>query len=154
MASFAAALNPAALVRSRFRAWLQARFWIATMAVPGVLILLGWLAGFFQLRQVLVHGDVSVGRVTAIANVRFVLPEMLRVTYEFRDHRAVTRMNSHWVRVHGHLGERLVKQMHTGWLEPMPVLHDRRLPQWNRMLLPRDFLPHASQHALPANGIT
>ncbi|HEX6812502.1 MAG TPA: hypothetical protein VF384_12830 [Planctomycetota bacterium] len=136
------------------RAWLQARFWIGTMVVPGVVILLGWLAGFFQLRQVLVHGDVSVGRVTAIANVRFVLPEMLRVTYEFRDHRAVTRVNSHWVRVHGPLGSRLVRQMHTGWLEPMPVLHDRRLPQWNRMLLPGDFLPQASHHALPANGIT
>ena len=38
-------------------------------------------------------------------------------------------------------GMRLHKQQHTGWFEPMPVLHDRRLPQWNRMLLPLDFLP-------------
>ena len=136
------------------REWLWARFWIAVMAVPGALLLLGWLAGFFKLRQMLVNGDVSVGRVTSIANVRFVLPEMLRVTYEFRDHHAVVRVNSHWVRLHGHLGARLVRQMHTGWFEPMPVLHDRRMPQWNRMLLPRDFLPQTSHHALPANGIT
>ncbi|HZN40720.1 MAG TPA: hypothetical protein VFD82_18085 [Planctomycetota bacterium] len=134
--------------------WLHAPFWIGTMALPGAFLLLAWLAGFFQLRRVLVHGDVSVGRVTAIANVRFVLPEMLRVTYEFRDHHAVARVNSHWVRAHSPLGERLERQMHTGWLEPMPVLHDRRMPQWNRMLLPRDFLPQTSHHALPANGIT
>jgi hypothetical protein len=141
-------------ILSKDREWLWARFWIATMALPGALLLLGWLAGLYQLRQVLVHGDVSVGRVTAVANVRFVLPEMLRVTYEFRDHHAVTRVNSHWVRLHGQLGDRLVRQMHTGWFEPMPVLHHRRTPQWNRMLLPRDFLPQASHHALPANGIT
>ena len=141
-------------IRAQDREWLHARFWIWTMTVPGVLLLLGWLAGLLQLRQVLVHGDVSVGRVTTIANVRFVLPEMLRVTYEFRDHHALVRVNSHWVRMHSPLGERLVKQMHTGWLEPMPVLHDRRMPRWNRMLLPRDFLPHTSHHALPANGIT
>ena len=141
-------------ILGQHREWLWARFWIATMAMPGVLLLLGWLAGLFQLRRVLVHGDVSVGRVTRVVNVRFVLPEMLRVTYEFRDHHAVVRVNSHWVRLHGHLGVRLVRQMHTGWLEPMPVLHDRRLPHWNRMLLPRDFLPQTSHHALPANGIT
>jgi len=139
---------------AQHRDWLWARFWIGTMAMPGVLLLLGWLAGLLQLRRVLVHGDVSVGRVTKVANVRFVLPEMLRVTYEFRDHHAVVRTNSHWVRLHGQLGTRLVRQMHTGWLEPMPVLHDRRTPQWNRMLLPRDFLPQTSHHALPANGIT
>lgn len=141
-------------ILAQHRDWLWARFWIGTMAMPGVLLLLGWLAGLLQLRRVLVHGDVSVGRVTKVASVHFVLPEMLRVTYEFRDHHAVVRTNSHWVRLHGQLGTRLVRQMHTGWLEPMPVLHDRRTPQWNRMLLPRDFLPQTSHHALPANGIT
>ena len=139
-------------ILAQHREWLWARFWIVTIAVPGVLLLLGSLAGLFQLRQVLVHGDVSVGRVTRVANVRFVLPEMLRVTYEFRDHHAVVRSNSHWVRLHGQLGTRLVRQMHTGWLEPMPVLHDRHRPQWNRMLLPQDFLPQSSHHVLPANG--
>ena len=134
------------------RIWLHARFWIGAMVVPGALVLLGWLAGLFQLRQVLVHGDVSVGRVLAIRPVRFVLPEMLRVAYEFRDHRATARKNSHWVRVHGELGARLVQQMQTGLLQSMPVLHDRRLPHWNRMLLPQDFLPMTTKDAQPANG--
>ena len=61
------------------------------MAVPGGLLLLGWLAGVFQLRHVLVHGDVTVGVVHRIVRVPLVLPEMLRVDYTFRDHRAVTR---------------------------------------------------------------
>jgi hypothetical protein len=35
----------------------------------------------------------------------------------------------------------LLAQLASGQLEAMPVLHDRRLPQWNRMVLPQDFLP-------------
>lgn len=136
------------------RAWLHPRFWLVGMATPGALALLGWLTALFQLRHVLVHGDVSVGRVTAISPVRLLIPEMLRVTYEFRDHHAMLRRHSHWVRLHGELGTRLVKQMHTGWLEPMPVLHDRRLPQWNRMLLPQDFLSGVTKDAITANGAT
>lgn len=124
------------------RAWLRARFWIVAMTVPGGLVLLGWLASLFQLRHVLVHGDVAVGRVTGIRPVAMVLPEMLRVDYVFRDHRAKDRKNHHWVRVHGALGARLLAQVRREQYEDMPVLHDRRLPQWNRMLLPQDFLPH------------
>jgi hypothetical protein len=123
------------------RAWLQPSTWFAGVVVPGALLLLGWLAGVFQLRQVLVHGDVSVGTMQSLRLVRGVVPEMLRVVYEFRDHHAVLRRGRHWVRAHGPLGQRLARQMDTGWLEPMPVLHDRRLPQWNRMLLPGAFLP-------------
>ncbi len=129
------------------RAWLRAQFWILAMTVPGTLVLLGWLASVFQLRHVLVHGDVAVGRVTGIRPVAIVLPEMLRVDYVFRDHRAKDRRNHHWVRVHGALGARLLAQLRREQYEDMPVLHDRRLPQWNRMLLPQDFLPHRSTTA-------
>jgi hypothetical protein len=121
--------------------WLRARFWITVMAVPGGLLLLSWLAGVFQLRHVLVHGDVSIGLVHRVVRVPWVLPEMVRVDYTFRDHRAVTRHNHHWVRAHGALGARLLQQANANAFEEMPVLHDRRLPQWNRMLLPQDFLP-------------
>jgi hypothetical protein len=122
------------------RAWLQPETWLGVLVVPGILLLLGWLAGVFQLWQVLSNGDVSVGTVTYARPVRFVLPEMLSVRFEFRDHRARVRSSRHWVRLRSELGMRLLRQQHTGWFEPMPVLHDRRLPQWNRMLLPLDFL--------------
>jgi hypothetical protein len=131
--------------------WLRARFWIIVMAVPGGLLLLTWLAGVFQLRQVLVHGDVSVGMVHRVVRVPWVLPEMLRVDYTFRDHRAVTRHNHHWVRTHGELGARLLQQAEARAFEEMPVLHDRRLPQWNRMLLPQDFLPRPAALVLDAD---
>ena len=122
------------------RRWLYAQFWIGVMVVPGGLILLAWLAAMFQLRQVLVHGDVSVGRVLKVRPVRYVLPEMLMVTYEFRDHRAQMRKNRHWVRARGALGVRLANWRATDKSEALPVLHDRRFPQWNRLLLPQDFL--------------
>jgi hypothetical protein len=121
--------------------WLRARFWMTVMAAPGALLLLGWAASVFQLRRVLVHGDVSIGVVHRVRPVPLVLPEMLRVDYTFRDHRAVTRHNRHWVRRHGRLGTRLLQQMEADRYEEMPVLHDRALPHWNRMLLPQDFLP-------------
>jgi hypothetical protein len=121
--------------------WTHARFWLGLLAVPGALLLLGWLAGVFQLRQVLLHGDVSIGQVERIQPIRLLLPEMLRVDYTFRDHRARIRHGRHWVRLHGELGARLLAQLGSGQLEAMPVLHDRRLPQWNRMVLPQDFLP-------------
>lgn len=122
------------------RRWLYAQFWIGVMVVPGALILLAWLTAMFQLRQVLVHGDVSVGRVLKVRAVRYVLPEMLLVAYEFRDHRAQMRKNRHWVRARGALGVRLAKWSTTDGSEALPVLHDRRFPQWNRLLLPQDFL--------------
>ncbi|MCK5945126.1 MAG: hypothetical protein KAI24_24265 [Planctomycetes bacterium] len=122
------------------RRWLYAQFWIVALVTPGALILLGWLTGVFQLRQVLAHGDVSVGTVTDVRKVRYVLPEMLRVTYEFRDHRARLRKNRHWVRARGALGTRLQSWSSSARREALPVLHDRRLPHWNRLLLPEDFL--------------
>lgn len=122
------------------RRWLYAQFWIGVMVVPGALLLLAWLTAMFQLRQVLVHGDVSVGRVLKVRTVGYVLPEMLMVTYEFRDHRAKMRKNRHWVRARGALGVRLAKWRTTDNSGELPVLHDRRFPQWNRLLLPQDFL--------------
>jgi len=122
------------------RRWLYAQFWIVVLITPGALILMGWLAGVLQLRQVLAHGDVSVGKVLDVRSVRFVLPEMLQVTYEFRDHRAKARKNRHWVRARGALGGRLQKWSADGPQLALPVLHDRRIAQWNRMLLSEDFL--------------
>lgn len=125
------------------RDWLRARFWLAALTLPGGLLLLGWLTGVFQLRQVLVHGDAAIGLVHRVRRVAWLLPEMLAVDYTFRDHHAVVRHGRHWVRAHGELGARLLRMMDAGRYEELPVLHDRRFPHWNRMLLPQDFLPHA-----------
>lgn len=122
------------------RRWLYAQFWIGIMVVPGTLILLAWLTAMLKLRQVLVHGDVSVGQVLDVRVVKNILPEMLAVTYQFRDHRATVRKNQHWVRARGALGNRLRNWTTKSRKEALPVLHDRRFPQWNRLLLPQDFL--------------
>lgn len=136
------------------RAYLHPRFWLAAVVAPGGLLLLGWLAGAFQLRHVLVHGDVSIGRVVALAPVPLVLPQMLRIDYEFRDHRAIVRRAGHWVRLHGALGMRLLEARRRG-AEPLPVLHDRHDPQRSRVVLPEDFLPEstATPGALSENGV-
>ena len=122
------------------RSWLQPEAWFALVVVPGLLLLFGWLAGVFRLRHVLVHGDVSAGTVKSVAPRRWVLPETIVVTYEFRDHSSKLRSGQHWVRAHSAFGERLVHQQHTGWFEPMPVLFDRQFPQWSRMLIAAYFL--------------
>jgi len=134
------------------RVWLRPSFWLALLVVPGAVLLLVWFGGFAVLRRVLELGDATVGRVVAIHEVVLVVPEMLRVTYEFRDHRAVVRVGSHWVRLRGALGERLLRQLRAERFEAMPVLHDRRVPQWNRLILPADFLVQPMHDALPANG--
>lgn len=137
-------------------AWLEPRFWLGLLAMPGAVLLLGWTAGAFRLRHVAVHGDVSVGRIVAVEAIPLVLPQMLRVTYEFRDHRATVRRGRHWVRRRGPLGDRLA----VAWLaslrpsartEPLPVLHDRRSPDQNRLLLPLDFVAEKrTDSALPS----
>ncbi|MFM1872131.1 MAG: hypothetical protein RL398_1553 [Planctomycetota bacterium] len=128
--------------------WCEPRFWLGLLVTPGALLLLGWTAGAFRLRHVAVHGDVSVGRIVAVEAIPLVLPQMLRVTYEFRDHGAVIRRGRHWVRRRGPLGDRLA----AAWLlgnrpgaraEALPVLHDRRSPDQNRLLLPLDFVAEA-----------
>jgi hypothetical protein len=63
----------------------------------------------------------------------------------------VTRHGHHWVRAHGELGARLTDQAERAAFEEMPVLHDRRLPQWSRMLLPQDFLPQPDALVLDAD---
>ncbi|MBL9076587.1 MAG: hypothetical protein JNL08_03735 [Planctomycetes bacterium] len=137
--------------------YLHPPFWIAAMVAPGALLLLGWLAGAFTLRHVLVHGDVSVGRVVRVDRVPLVLPQMLRIDYEFRDHRAIVRRHGHWVRLHGALGVRLAAALDAApTAEPLPVLHDRLHPQHSRMLLPQDFLPEntAAPTRLSEHGVT
>lgn len=122
------------------RDWLHAKFWAQVMVVPGALLLLGWLAGAFQLRRVLVHGDVSIGTVHRVRLVPFVLPQMLAVDFTFRDHRAIARHARHWVRAHGPIGARLARSQN-GEYELLPVLFDRQVPQWSRILIADDFLP-------------
>lgn len=134
------------------RVWLRPSFWLAVLAAPGALLLTVWGVGVFVLWRVLAHGDATVGRVIAIHEVVLVVPEMLRVTYEFRDRHAVVRTGSHWVRIRGALGARLLQQLRAERFEALPVLHDRRVPQWNRVILPADFLVHPMHDALPANG--
>ena len=137
------------------RNYLHPQFWFAALVAPGCLLLLGWLAGAFQLRHVLVHGDVSVGRVLRVDAIPLVLPQMLRIDYEFRDHRAIVRRRGHWVRVHGALGARLLAAGQQPTHEPMPVLHDRQDPSRSRMLLPQDFLPETTHPSFPLseNGV-
>lgn len=134
------------------RVWLRPAFWLGVLAAPGAGLLVVWLAGFVVLRRVLEHGDATVGRVVGIHEVVLVVPEMLHVTYEFRDHRAVLRVGSHWVRMRGDLGARLLQQQRAGRFESLPVLHDRAVPRWNRLILPVDFLASPAHGAVPANG--
>ncbi|MCC7396532.1 MAG: hypothetical protein IT455_05640 [Planctomycetes bacterium] len=134
------------------RDWQRARFWLVVMVVPGGLLLLGWLASAMQLRQVLVHGDVSVGHVTKVVRVPLVMPEMFSVRFEFIDHRAIRRSSRHWVRSHGALGARLAQADAGGRPEALPVLHDRRFPQRCRLLLPTDYLPSPVRDVLPTDG--
>ena len=119
---------------------LRPEAWLLVTAVPGCLLLLGWLASVFHLRRVIAYGDVGVATVTGIAPVRFVLPAVLRVDYEFKDHRAATRHGRHWVRVHGALGIRLQRALQGCRIERVPVLHDRRHPQWSRLAQGEDFV--------------
>jgi hypothetical protein len=122
------------------KAWLDPGLWFATLVVPGLLLLLGWLAGVFHLRHIVVHGDVSVATVLQIERLRWVLPATLSVRYSFKDHRAILRRGRHWVRVRGPLGQRLLS-WHGDGPQTLPVLHDRRYPQWNRLAVAPDFAP-------------
>lgn len=114
--------------------------YVAAVIVPGLLLGIGYLASVFHLRHVLVHGDVSLARILSVQPVRFVMPQMLSVRFEFRDHHARPRRSRHWVRAHSSLGRRLA--IASGHQNPTaPVLHDRRFPQHCRLVLPEGFLP-------------
>ncbi|MBK8098806.1 MAG: hypothetical protein IPK26_16965 [Planctomycetes bacterium] len=119
---------------------LRPEAWLLVTVVPGCLLLLGWLASVFHLRRVIAYGDVGVATVTGIAPVRFVLPAMLRIDYEFKDHHAQPRRGRHWVRAHGGLGIRLQRALHGCRIERVPVLHDRRHPEWSRLAQAEDFV--------------
>jgi hypothetical protein len=121
------------------RPWLQPEPWFVATVVPGALLLLGWLASAFQLRAVLMHGDAAVATVLTVRPVRWLLPQMLEVRFAFRDHRARDCRGRHWVRVHGSLGQRLLAAPAGGQGLRLPLLHDRRFPQWHRLALPEAF---------------
>lgn len=134
------------------RRWLQPEPWLVATVVPGALVLLGWLASAFQLRTVLMHGDATVATVLGVRPVRWLVPEMLAVRFAFRDHRARLCRGRHWVRVHGSLGQRLLAAPCQGQGLRLPLLHDRRFPQWHRLALPEAFAraaPVANPSAQP-----
>lgn len=120
-------------------AWVEPGHYLATVLVPGLLLGLAYLASVFHLRHVLVHGDAGVARVLSVRPVRGLLPEMLSVRFEFRDHRADLRRSRHWVRAHSALGTRLRAVRGDAPLM-VPVLHDRRFPQHCRLVWPDGFL--------------
>lgn len=123
------------------RVLLRPETWLGIMVMPGLFLMFGYVTGTFRLRQVLVHGDVSTGKLLTTRPIRGVIPDSLLITFEFRDHRAVLRRGRHWVRARSSLGQLARRQVETGWFEPLPVLHDRKMSQWNRMVLAEDFLP-------------
>ena len=134
------------------RPWLQPAPWLVATVVPGALVLLGWLASAFQLRTVLMHGDATVATVLGVRPVRWLVPEMLEVRFVFRDHRARLCRGRHWVRLHGSLGQRLRAAPCQGQGLRLPLLHDRRFPQWHRLALPEAFAraaPVANPSAQP-----
>jgi hypothetical protein len=123
--------------------WVRPGTWFRLLVVPGLLFLLAWLANAFRLRHMMSLGDVSVAQVAEVREVRWIVPAMLAVRFEFRDHRAAPQEGRHWVRTRSHLGGRLQQQLTNGVLERMPVLHDRRWPLFSRLALPEDFVqPH------------
>lgn len=124
----------------RIPKWLQPGPWFLLLVVPGLLAGLAWLAGVLHLRQVLVHGDVGIARVLSVRRVRWCLPETWSVQFTFRDHRAQERRSRHWVRAHSTLGARVRPPGHHA-LVRVPVLHDRRWPQYCRLVVTEDFAP-------------
>lgn len=129
------------------RGWLQPEPWFALTVVPGALLLLGWLAATSQLRTVLMHGDAAVAIVETVRPVPWLLPQMLDVRFSFLDHRARPRRGRHWVRAHGALGRRLLQHTRGGATLRVPLLHDRRFPQWHRLVLPEAFARSAAPAA-------
>ncbi len=124
----------------------------ALLVVPGLLLGIAWLAGVMRLRSVLMHGDVGVATIVDVRRVRFCLPESLSVKFCFKDRRAVERTSRHWVRLHSPLGERLLAMQAEARVDKLPVLHDRRVPQHCRLVLPADFggdLAPVDANALP-----
>lgn len=111
----------------------------ALLVVPGLLLGVAWLAGVMRLRTVLMHGDVGTATILEVRRVRFCLPESLSVKFCFKDRRAVDRTSRHWVRLHSPLGHRLMAMQTSGRSDKVPVLHDRRVPQHCRLVLPADF---------------
>jgi len=120
--------------------WLRPGPWFVVIVVPGLLAGLGYLAGVFHLHRVLVHGDVTVAQVLSVRRVPFCLPETWSVRFSFRDHHARERISRHWVRAHSPIGARLQQLDEHGTAKlRVPVLHDRRWPQYCRLVVAGDF---------------
>ena len=118
--------------------FLQPETWFALTIVPGCLALLAYAAGSMHVRSVLAHGDVGVALIGSARRIPLVIPAMLDVRYRFRDHRAKECKGRHWVRVHGELGRRIMEHLQ-GSTDVLPVVHDRKWPQYSRLVLPTDF---------------
>lgn len=127
--------------------FLRPETWFALTIVPGCLALLAYAASFMHVRNVLAHGDVGVALIGSARRIPLVIPAMLDVRYRFRDHRANECKGRHWVRVHGELGRRILDQLRGG-SDVLPVVHDRKWPQYSRLVLPCDFEAQPA-HQLP-----
>jgi hypothetical protein len=142
-------------------------FWITV--VPGVGLLLLWLAAVLRMRHVLRHGDVAIAEPVEVRRVPFMVPTMLEVRFRFRDRSARVREGRHWVRARSELGERLstasarprteprvlwtpkrglAPVVPTDWqtvrssdLPRLCVIHDRARPQDHRLVTASDFEP-------------
>jgi hypothetical protein len=107
---------------------------LGLVVFPGFALVLIWLLGALQLRQMLGRGDVAAAEPIRVERVRWVVPMMLRADYRFRDHHARWCEGHHWVRAHSPLGMRLSEMP-----ARLAVVHDRVHPGFNRLVLPEDF---------------
>jgi hypothetical protein len=115
-----------------------ARDWFGWVVAPGLCALLLWFGSVLRLRHLLAHGDVAAVEILSARAVRGVIPNMLAVQFQFRDHRAELRRGRHWVRQRSALGVRLGDEPRR-----LAVVHDRRHPRRCRLVLASDF------HATP-----
>ncbi len=112
------------------------------VCAPGLLLLLLWAAGVWRQQRMLAAGDVTVALPTRIERVAGIVPVTLRVHYRFRDHNARWCEGWHWVRARSELGGRL-----TAMRRELVLVHDRRRPELNRLVIASDFHAHRRQRA-------
>jgi hypothetical protein len=113
--------------------------WLWTLVVPGFFLGIVYGLGVLRLRRILNTGDVGIARLRGVRRIRFILPEMWLVEFQFRDRNALEKTTRHWVRAHSGLGARL-QRIRDGSDEGIPVLHDRNKARLCRLALPEDFI--------------
>jgi hypothetical protein len=101
----------------------------------GVLCFAIWLTAVWRLRRLMIHGDITVGTVTATHPVPYVMPTTLRVDYSYRDHNAHEKTASHWVRARSALGIRIAENP-----KQIAVLLGRSGPGVSRLVMADDFV--------------